>query len=53
MEKSRTHQALRKRTLKRRYRLFMLNEASHPLYRVSGLEVLGLLVLVLTVAYFF
>ncbi|AFY28608.1 hypothetical protein Cyagr_1442 [Cyanobium gracile PCC 6307] len=53
MEKSRTPQSLRKRTIKRRYRLFTLTEASHPLYRVSGLEILGLLALVLTVAFLF
>lgn len=53
MEKSRSPQGLRKRTIRRRYRLFTLTAASHPLYRVSGLEILGLLALVLTVAYFF
>lgn len=53
MQNPRSPQSLKKRTSKRRYRLFMLTEASHPLYRVSGMEVLGLLALVLTVAYFF
>jgi hypothetical protein len=53
MEKSRSPHSLRKRTVKRRYRLFMLTEASHPLYRVSGLEILGVLALVLTVVWFF
>lgn len=53
MENSRSPQSLRTRTSKRRYRLFRLTEATHPLYRVSGLEILGLLVLVLIVAYVF
>jgi hypothetical protein len=53
MENSRSRQSLRKRTGKRRYRLFTLTAATHPLYRVSGLEILGLLALVLTVAYLF
>jgi hypothetical protein len=53
MEKSRTAQSLRTRAGKRRYRLFRLTEASHPLYRVSGLEILGLLALVITVATLF
>lgn len=50
--KPRPPQNLRTRTIKRRYRLFMLAEVSNPFYRVSRMEILGLPVLVLTVAHF-
>ncbi len=52
MQKRQSTQKLRKRTSKRRYRLFTLAEDSHPLYRISGVELLGVLILVLIVAYF-
>jgi len=53
MRKTRPPQNLSKRTIKRRYRLFMLAETSNPFFRVSGWEILALVVLVLVLAYFF
>jgi hypothetical protein len=44
-------QKSRKRTVKRRYRLFTLAEESHPLSRVSGMEILAVVLFVLVVAY--
>ncbi len=52
MPKQRPTQTLRQRTLRRRYRLFTLAEGSHPLARISGTEILGVVILVLIVAYF-
>lgn len=52
MQKRQSTQKLRKRTIRRRCRLFTLVEASHPLYRITGVEVLGVLILVLIVLYF-
>ncbi|WP_254965948.1 MULTISPECIES: hypothetical protein [unclassified Cyanobium] len=51
MPKPQSAQKLRKRTIKRRYRLFTLAEASHPLYTISGTEILGVVLLILIVAY--
>jgi hypothetical protein len=53
MRKPRSPQSLSKRSIKRRFRLFTLAEASNPLFRVSGMEILALLILVLIVAYIF
>ena len=51
MPKPISAQKVRKRTIKRRYRLFTLAEESHPLTRVSGMEILVVVLFVLVVAY--
>lgn len=51
MPKPFSTQKLKKRTIKRRHRLFTLAEKSHPLSRVSGIEILVLVLFVLVVAY--